>query len=100
MKNLFDEAMSGIGEKVALQEIRKVLRGKDNDKVKLEAVVSIVHTYEDYAERAELDAERRAIEADEAEMRRERINDMFDEMAKPVMEGMTLRQKKGGQNDK
>ena len=80
MKNLFDEAMNGIGEKVALQEIRKVLRGKLPEKDKLEAVVVIIHTYEDYAERQELEAERRAIEADEAEMRREKINDMFENM--------------------
>lgn len=81
MKNLFDEAMNGIGEKVALQEIRKVLRGKLPEKDKLKAVVEIVHTYEDYAERQELEAERRAIEADEAEMRREKINEMFENMA-------------------
>jgi hypothetical protein len=81
MKNLFDEAMNGIGEKVALQEIRKVLRGKLPEKDKLEAVVVIIHTYEDYAERQELEAERRAIEADEAEMRREKINEMFENMA-------------------
>lgn len=84
MKNLFDEAMNGIGEKVALQEIRKVLRGKLPEKDKLKAVVIIVHTYEDYAERQELEAERRAIEADEAEMRREKINEMFENMAAPV----------------
>ena len=100
MKNLFDEAMSGIGEKVALQEIRKVLRGKAKDQEKLEAVVSIVHTYEDYAERAELDAERRAIEADEAEMRRQRIDEMFENMAAPVTEALTFRQKKGETDDK
>ena len=84
MKNLFDEAMNGIGEKVALQEIRKVLRGKLPEKDKLKAVVEIVHTYEDYAERQELEAERRAIEADEAEMRREKVNEMFEGMAAPL----------------
>ena len=84
MKNLFDEAMNGIGEKVALQEIRKVLRGKLPEKDKLKAVVEIIHTYEDYAERQELEAERRAIEADEAEMRREKVDDLFAEMAAPV----------------
>ena len=87
MKNLFDEAMNGIGEKVALQEIRKVLRGKLPEKQKLEAVVSIVHTYEDYAERAALEAERRAIEADEAQMRREKIDEMFENM-KPDFDGL------------
>lgn len=90
MKNLFDEAMNGIGEKVALQEIRKVLRGKLPEKQKLEAVVSIVHTYEDYAERTALEAERRAIEADEAEMRREKIDEMFENM-KPDFDKLTIR---------
>lgn len=94
MKNLFDEAMNGIGEKVALQEIRKVLRGKLPEKDKLKAVVEIVHTYEDYAERQELEAERRAIEADEAEMRREKINEMFENMA-PDFDKLTIRKGDG-----
>lgn len=94
MKNLFDEAMNGIGEKVALQEIRKVLRGKLPEKDKLKAVVEIVHTYEDYAERQELEAERRAIEADEAEMRREKINEMFENMV-PDFDKLTSVIRKG-----
>ena len=96
MKNLFDEAMNGIGEKVALQEIRKVLRGKLPEKDKLKAVVEIVHTYEDYAERQELEAERRAIEADEAQMRREKIDEMFENMA-PDFDKLTIR--KGEKHD-
>ena len=94
MKNLFDEAMNGIGEKVALQEIRKVLRGKLPEKDKLKAVVEIVHTYEDYAERQAIETERRAIEADEAEMRREKINEMFENMA-PDFDKLTIRKGDG-----
>lgn len=90
MKNLFDEAMNGIGEKVALQEIRKILRGKLPEKDKLKAVVEIVHTYEDYAERHELEVERREIEAEEAQMRREKIDEMFTEMAAPVDKLMAI----------
>jgi hypothetical protein len=96
MKNLFDEAMNGIGEKVALQEIRKVLRGKLPEKQKLEAVVDIVHTYEDYAECHELEVERRALEADEAEMRRQKVDDLFEDL-KPDFDKLTIR--KGEKND-
>ena len=98
MKNLFDEAMNGIGEKVALQEIRKVLRGKLPEKQKLEAVVDIVHTYEEYHEQQELAAERRAIEADEAEMQREKINEMFEGW-KPDFEKLENCIQKGEKND-
>jgi hypothetical protein len=96
MANLFDKAMEGIGEKVALQEIRKVLRGKLPEKQKLEAVIGIVETYVDYAERRERDAERREIEAEEAEMQREKINDMFEDM-KPDFDKLTIR--KGEKHD-
>ena len=98
MKNLFDEAMNGIGEKVALQEIRKVLRGKLPEKDKLKTVVEIVHTYEDYAERQAIETERRAIEADEAEMRREKINDMFEGMMQPF-DNLEKCIRKGEKND-
>ena len=81
MTDLFREAMDGIGQKIAIQEIRKVIRGKDPEKVKLEKICGIVHSYEDDAEEAELAAERRAIEADEAEMRRRHIDDMFEGMS-------------------
>jgi len=98
MANLFDKAMEGIGEKVALQEIRKVLRGKLPEKQKLETVVEIIHTYEDYAERQELDSERRAIEAEEAEMRREKIDEMFEDM-KPDFDTLTKSIRKGEKHD-
>ena len=97
MKDLFREAMDGIGQRVALQEIRKVIRGKDAEKVKLGKICDIVHSYEEDAEAAELAAERRAIEEDEAQMRREKINDMFDGMIEPLNK-LTIR--KGDSGDK
>ena len=84
MSELYRKAMDGIFVTVAMQEIRKVVRSKGPDQQKLEKIVGIVHEYEEDAEQAELAAERRAIEADEAEMRRERINDMFEEMQAPL----------------
>ena len=84
MSELYRKAMDGIFVTVAMQEIRKVVRGKDTDQQKLKQIIGIVHEYEEDAEQAELAAERRAIEADEAEMRRERINDMFEEMQAPL----------------
>ena len=84
MEDLFRKAMDGILEKVALQEIRKVIRGKDKESVKLEKIVTIVHSYEDDAERAELEAERRAIEEDEEKLRREKVNDIFDGIKEPL----------------
>ena len=81
-ENLYREAMEGIACKMALQSIRKVIRdGGINDVAKLTIIMSIVHDYEDDKEDAELKAERRAIEEDEAKMRREQINDLFEEMA-------------------
>ncbi len=91
MKNLFDEAMNGIGEKVALQEIRKVLRGKLPEKDKLEAVVEIIHTYEDYAYRTQRDAENRELEKEESEMRREQ----WEESMKKITEPLTIRKGDG-----
>jgi hypothetical protein len=77
-------AMKGIRTKIAMQAIRKIIREDDMDENKLAAIVAVIHEYEDDQERAELEAERKAIEADEAEMRRERINEMFEDMAAPV----------------
>jgi hypothetical protein len=96
MANLFDKAMEGIGEKVALQEIRKVLRGKLPEKQKLDAVVDIVTTYQEYVEREYREAERRALEADEAQMQREKIDEMFENM-KPDFDKLTIR--KGEKRD-
>ena len=84
-ENLYREAMEGIACKMALQSIRKVIRDSEtNDVAKLNIIMSIVHDYEDDKERAELEAERRAIEADEAQMRREKIDEMFEDMAAPL----------------
>jgi len=69
MKNLFDAAMEGIGEKVALTAIRKVVRSNDNTQAKLEKIISIVETYQDYAHRQSLDAENRELQAEERAMR-------------------------------
>ena len=93
MANLFDKAMEGIGEKVALQEIRKVLRGKLPEPAKLESIISIVETYEQYRHRTYLDAEDRALQEEENEMRKQRMDDALEEMLEPL----TIR--KGEKND-
>ncbi|MBP5727099.1 MAG: hypothetical protein J6Y48_08515 [Clostridia bacterium] len=93
-ENLYRAAMEGIACKMALQSIRKVIRDSEtNDVAKLNIIMSIVHDYEDDKERAELEAERRAIEADEAQMRREKIDEMFENM-KPDFDKLTLREAK------
>ena len=93
MENLFDKAMAGIGEKVALQEIRKVLRGKLPEPAKLESIISIVETYEQYRHRTYLDAEDRAMKEEEAEMRKQRM----EEDLEAVLEPLTIR--KGEKHD-
>jgi hypothetical protein len=60
--------------------------------------MSIVHDYEDDKERAELEAERRAIEADEEQLRREKIDEMFENM-KPDFDGLTKSIRKGEKHD-
>lgn len=90
-ENLYRAAMEGIACKMALQSIRKVIRdGEINDVAKLNIIMSIVHDYEDDKERAELEAERKAIDADEAEMRKARIDDLFDGM-KEGLDKLTIR---------
>lgn len=84
IEDLYRTAMDGICQKVAMQEIRKVIRGNKPEGVKLELIVTIIHAYEEDMEQRELDAERRAIEADEAQMRREKIDEMFEGMAEPI----------------
>ena len=84
MQNLFDAAMNGIGEKIAIQEIRKVMRGKDNVNTKLEKVISIVETYQDYAHRQAMDAEDRELKAEEEELRKQRMDDALDELMAPL----------------
>ena len=94
-ENLYRAAMEGIACKMALQSIRKVIRDSEtNDVAKLNIIMSIVHDYEDDKERAELEAERRAIEADEAQLRREKIDEMFENM-KPDFDKLTIRKGDG-----
>ena len=83
-EDLYRTAMDGICQKVAMQEIRKVIRGNKPEGVKLELIVGIIHSYEEDMEQRELDAERRAIEAEEAEERRQKIDEMFEGMAAPL----------------
>ena len=54
-------AMKGIRTKIAMQAIRKIIREDDVDENKLAAIVAVIHEYEDDQERAELEAERKAI---------------------------------------
>ena len=84
MNDLYRDAMAGIREKVAMQEIRKVVRGKDKETEKLAKVVGIIHSYEEDAELAKEEAERREIEADEAALRNEKVQEMFDDMVEPL----------------
>lgn len=93
MRELYRRAMNGIREKVALQEIRKIIRGKDSDGEKLDAIIEIVHAYEEDAELAKREAERREMEADEAEMQKQRVDDMFESMTEPLNK-LTIRKKK------
>ena len=93
-KNPYSTAMEGIRYKVAMQSIRKVIRDNaTNDVAKLNIIMSIVHDFEEDLENAELESERKAIREDEAQMRREKIDEMFENMAAP-MEKLTLREEK------
>ena len=87
--------MKGIQDKMAMQAIRKIIRGNDTDPEKLKAICQVIHDYEDDVERAELDEERRAIEADEAELRFEKVNEMFEGITEPL-EQLTIRKKGDG----
>ena len=72
--------MKNIGYKVAMQSIRKIVRDPSaNDIAKLNIIMAIVHEFEDDLEAAELAEERRAIEADEAKIRKDRMDDLFGE---------------------
>ena len=84
MENLYGNAMKGIRQKVAMQEIRKLIRTDRTDEEKLAAIMDIIHAYEEDIEIAAREEERRAIEEEEAAERRERINDMFEGMAAPL----------------
>lgn len=95
MESAYRIEMKGIQDKMAMQAIRKIIRLGDSDSDKLQAICSVIHDYEDDVERAELEAERRAIEADEAKMRREKIDEMFDGMTEGL-EKLTVRKKGEG----
>ena len=86
MKDMYWEAMDGIRETVAMQAIRKVIRSKDADKTKLTKVISIVHSYEEDAEKAEWDAERREEEAYQEEQSRAERQEAFENMMRPMNE--------------
>lgn len=97
LEDLYRNAMDGIFQKVALQEIRKVIRGNKPEGVKLELIATIIHSYEDDVERAELEAERRAIEADEEALRHEKIDEMFEDMAPPFDKLIDIAKGKAGE---
>lgn len=84
VEDLYRNAMDGIAQKVAMQEIRKVIRGKKPEGVKLELIVAIVHSYEEDCERIMVEAERREMEAEEERERKEKISEMFEDMAAPL----------------
>ena len=93
MSEIYRRAMDGIGQKVAMQAIRAVVRKREGtDAVKLQQIIEIVHDYEQDAEQAYLAAERRAIEADEAQMRREKVDEMFEGMTEPLKK-LTIQKK-------
>lgn len=47
MEDLYMAGMAGIGNKVAMQVIRRIVRDKTlNDGEKLEAIVTVVHSFE------------------------------------------------------
>ena len=95
MENLYRTTMAGIGCRIAMQSIRTVVRDKAiRDEEKLKQIIAIVHSYEEDAEDAYHAEERRAMEADEAQMQKERIDDMFEGMVKPLDELW-----KGGKKD-
>ena len=51
-KDLYREAMDGIGCKVALQAIRKVIRdNKTSEELKLGQIIMVVHSFEKDMER-------------------------------------------------
>jgi len=84
-ENPYRAEMKNIGYRVAMQSIRKVVRDpKTNDVAKLNIIMAIVHDFEEDLEAAELAEERRAIEADEAEMRKQKVDDLFDGMKEPM----------------
>ena len=81
--------MDGIAQKVAMREIRKVIRGKKPEGVKLELIVAIVHSYDEDCERIMVEAERREMEAEEERERKEAVNDFMEPLIQPL-ENLTI----------
>ena len=47
MEDLYKAGMAGIGNKVAMQVIRRIVRDRTlNDTEKLEAIVTVIHSFE------------------------------------------------------
>ena len=85
--NPYRAEMKNIRYKMALQGIRKVIRDSEiNDIAKLNIIMSIVHDFEEDQEEAENAEERRAIREEEAQMSREKVDDLFADMAAPLDE--------------
>ena len=94
MESVYRKEMKDIQGKMAMQVIRKIIRGNDPDFEKLEAICRVIHDYEyDIEFRTALE-EREAIEADEAEMRQEKIENMFDGMTEGL-DKLTIRKGDG-----
>jgi len=90
--NPYREEMKNIGYKVAMQSIRKVVRDQNcNDIAKLNIIMTIVHDFEEDLEAMEENEERRAIREEEAEMRREKVDDLFEEIAAIPMDKLKVR---------
>ena len=89
--NPYREEMKNIAYTVAMRSIRKVIRDSDtNDTAKLNIIMAIIHDFEEDLETAENTEERRAIQEDEAQMQREKINEMFEDMTAPL-DGLKIR---------
>lgn len=95
MEDLYRKAMNGIGIKVAMQEIRKVTRGKLNDGEKLAAIMGIVDSYKEDWERNNAEQERRELLEEEERMRKEKIDDMFEGMTEGL-DKLTIHKKGDG----
>ena len=93
--NPYRAEMKNIGYKVAMQSIRKVVRDpKTNDVAKLNIIMAIVHDFEEDLEAAEIEEERRAIREEETEMRKQKVDDLFGDMAAPL-DKLTICEKGG-----
>ena len=85
--NPYRAAMKDVAYKMAMQSIRKVIRDpKTNDVAKLNIIMSIVREFEADLAFAEDMEERRAIREDEAQMRQEKVDDLFADMVAPLDE--------------